>query len=93
MGGTDQGRFTLKPGGHRLDDGREAVYWWMIEYNKERPHDSLGDIPPVQHPKNTEVLFLNCPLDGKVYGSTPFGLVHLNLMVDCAQMAGQLACR
>lgn len=27
-----------------LDDVREATYWWMIEYNEERPHDSLGDL-------------------------------------------------
>ncbi|MGV5348411.1 integrase core domain-containing protein [Pseudomonas aeruginosa] len=23
---------------------REAAYWWMLEYNEERPHDSLGDL-------------------------------------------------
>jgi len=28
---------------------REAAYWWMIEYNEERPHDSLGDLTPVEH--------------------------------------------
>jgi len=29
-----------------LDDVREATYWWMLEYNEERPHDSLGDRTP-----------------------------------------------
>ena len=29
-----------------LDDVREATYWWMIEYNEERPHDALGDLTP-----------------------------------------------
>lgn len=29
-----------------LDDVREATYWWMLEYNEERPHDSLGDLTP-----------------------------------------------
>jgi Transposase and inactivated derivatives len=29
-----------------LEDVREATYWWMIEYNEERPHDSLGDLTP-----------------------------------------------
>lgn len=31
-----------------LDDVREATYWWMIEYNEERPHDSLGDLTPME---------------------------------------------
>lgn len=29
-----------------LVDVREATYWWMREYNEERPHDSLGDLTP-----------------------------------------------
>lgn len=31
-----------------LDDVREATYWWMMEYNEERPHDSLDDMTPVE---------------------------------------------
>ena len=31
-----------------LDDVREATYWWMIEYNEERPHDALGDLTPLE---------------------------------------------
>ena len=31
-----------------LDDVREATYWWMIEYNEERPHDALGDLTPME---------------------------------------------
>ena len=29
-----------------LADVREATHWWMIEYNEERPHDSLEDLTP-----------------------------------------------
>jgi len=33
----------------RLEDVREAVYWWMLEYNEDRPHDSLGDLTPIEY--------------------------------------------
>ena len=33
----------------RMDDLREAFYWWQIEYNEHRPHDALGGIPPVAY--------------------------------------------
>src|SRR5690606_20836930 len=39
----DQHLFT------RLDDVREAAYWWMLEYNEELPHDSLGDLTPAEY--------------------------------------------
>ena len=39
----------------RLEDVREAVYWWQIEYNEQRPHDALGGIPPaIYRIKNAE---------------------------------------
>lgn len=31
-----------------LDHVREATWWWMIEYNEERPHDALGDLTPLE---------------------------------------------
>lgn len=31
-----------------LDDVREATHWWFIEYNEERPHDSLADRTPLE---------------------------------------------
>lgn len=32
-----------------LCEVREATYWWMIEYNEQRPHDSLGDLTPAEY--------------------------------------------
>jgi putative transposase len=31
-----------------LDDVRDATCWWMLEYNEERPHYSLGDMTPAE---------------------------------------------
>jgi putative transposase len=33
----------------RLEDIREAAYWWRLEYNEVRPHDSLGDLTPIEY--------------------------------------------
>ena len=44
----DQHLFT------RLDDVREAAYWWMLKYNEERPHDSLGDMTPLEYRQTAE---------------------------------------
>ncbi len=39
----------------RLDDVREAVYWWHIECKEQRPHDALSGIPPTAYRiKNAE---------------------------------------
>jgi len=32
-----------------LEDVREAAYWWLLEYNEERPHDALGDLTPAEY--------------------------------------------
>jgi len=38
-----------------LAEIRDATYWWMIEYNEQRPHDSLNDLTPVEYmEKNAE---------------------------------------
>jgi hypothetical protein len=53
----------------RLDDVREATYWWMREYNEDRPHDSLGDCTPAEARQqgvgNFAIEVLNCRLDGE----------------------------
>ena len=38
-----------------LDQVREQAWAWMRQYNEERPHDSLGRIPPTQFRKNLEL--------------------------------------
>lgn len=32
-----------------LDEVRDAVWDWQIEYNEERPHDSLNDLTPLEY--------------------------------------------
>lgn len=39
----DQNLFT------RLDKVREGAYWWMLEYNQQRPHESLGNLTPSEY--------------------------------------------
>ena len=34
-----------------LQEVRETTYWWMIDYNEDRPHDSLGDLTPSEYMK------------------------------------------
>lgn len=42
---------------NNLEEVREISYWWMIDYNEQRPHDSLDDLPPIEYmmkkPKNS----------------------------------------
>lgn len=55
----------------RLEDVRDAAYWWMLDYNEQRPHESLGDLtPPNTANKSPAVLLLKCLLDGGAYGRT-----------------------
>jgi len=31
-----------------LAEVRETTYWWMIDYNEKRPHDSLENMTPLE---------------------------------------------
>ena len=37
-----------------LDQVREMARFWRLDYNDERPHESLGDIPPTVYRKMLE---------------------------------------
>lgn len=32
-----------------LNEVRETTYWWKIEYNEQRPQDTLGDLTPTKY--------------------------------------------
>ena len=58
-----------------LHQVREITRAWITEYNEERPHDSLGKIPPAMFRRQVEkpeTPLLNCVIDGEAYGV--FGL-------------------
>ncbi len=37
-----------------LTEAREITENWIDEYNRERPHDSLGDLTPVEYREANE---------------------------------------
>ena len=39
---------------HSLDDVREITWWWMMDYNEERPHNATNRIPPTVYRKQIE---------------------------------------
>jgi putative transposase len=55
-----------------LAEVRETTYWWMINYNENRPHDSLENMTPLEVMEQYagKTLLSNCLLDRKAYGST-----------------------
>ena len=41
---------------------------WLRIYNSERPHDSLGPVPPLTFLPSPPARLLRCLLDGEAYG-------------------------
>ena len=39
---------------HNLDEVREITWWWMMDYNEERPHTATNRIPPTHYRKQIE---------------------------------------
>jgi putative transposase len=39
---------------HSLDEVREITWWWMMDYNEERPHTATNNIPPTHYRKQIE---------------------------------------
>ena len=31
-----------------LTEVREITYWWIVDYNEKRPHDSLRNLTPLE---------------------------------------------
>jgi hypothetical protein len=55
----------------RLEDIREAVYWWMLECNEDRPHTIRSAISDRSSTlKRPETLPWKCRLDGDAYDWT-----------------------
>ena len=63
-----------------IDEVREKTYWWMIEYNEERSHDSLEDLTPVEYMmKKSGNSILNCLQNREAYGYFPVPILKQNL--------------
>lgn len=37
-----------------LDEVQDAAWEWLLEYNEERPHDSLDDMTPLEYRRQYE---------------------------------------
>lgn len=61
-----------------LDDVREAVHWWMIEYNKDGPHAALNDLPLSRFANNPlETPFIKCRFDRDAYPHQALAMLPL----------------
>ncbi len=39
---------------HSLEEVREITWWWMMDYNEERPHTATNRVPPTVYRKQIE---------------------------------------
>ena len=39
---------------HSLEDVREITWWWMMDYNEERPHTATNRVPPTVYRRQIE---------------------------------------
>lgn len=39
---------------HSLDDVREITWWWIMDYNEERPHNATNRVPPTIYRRQIE---------------------------------------
>ena len=56
-----------------LAEVRAVTDRWLVTYNQERPHDSLGRVPPLTflpRPTTAGQSLFQCLLDGEAYGGT-----------------------
>ena len=54
MGGRSSGRTSCCCLFESLDEVRDAAWEWLLEYNEERPHDSLDDMTPLEYRRKYE---------------------------------------
>ena len=47
---------------HSIEDAREKIEAWRIDYNTERPHGSLGDLTPREYAER----FRNLAIEDKM---------------------------
>ena len=50
----------------QLSQVRDISWAWMLSYNEERPHSSLGNVPPAEFNAGLaqKSLLLGCAIDG-----------------------------
>ena len=46
----------IEYGRFALDDDREKVEEWRRDYNKDRPHSSLGNVTPEEYAMQTQLV-------------------------------------